>query len=485
MKGISIKLVDHMGDDFRVFEAAKATLGGSEESQFKRGETDPTRLINFLAREKHVTPFRHPQVTFECEAPIAIARQLGKHQSGFCLTGDTEVQFVRKVKGVSDGIYSRTLEDMFKMWSGQIKYQGGKKGKRNISGSHVRVFNTHTAKFETSHITDVMYSGEKECFLITDEFGNQIKASGNHPFLTQFGWVEVKDLNKDLHCLIRKGGKGEPVADYDHRSNNSDDVIARRNYHIKRKDTHFCDKCGSVENIEVDHIIRVADGGSHDESNLQLLCHDCHVKKDVHLVDVSGGGAKYVDIKSIESIGIQPVFDISVEGHHNFIGNGFVVHNSWNERSMRYKDSVIDVFVPDMFRGRPDKLHDGSTDLDVGNNGTDFNVQEYTEDGLHLRNRSLLINELYEKAISDAVQIYETLVSSGLAPEQARFIIPQGMITRWVWTGSLYGWYSVYKQRSSEHAQYEVREFARQLDEQMSKLFPIAWQALKDSDNIK
>lgn len=240
MKGISIKLVDHMGDDFRVFEAAKATLGGSEESQFKRGETDPTRLINFLAREKHVTPFRHPQVTFECEAPIAIARQLGKHQSGF----------------------------------------------------------------------------------------------------------------------------------------------------------------------------------------------------------------------------------------------------SWNERSMRYKDSVIDVFVPDMFRGRPDKLHDGSTDLDVGNNGTDFNVQEYTEDVLHLRNRSLLINELYEKAISDAVQIYETLVSSGLAPEQARFILPQGMITRWVWTGSLYGWYSVYKQRSSEHAQYEVREFARQLDEQMSKLFPIAWQALKDSDNI-
>jgi thymidylate synthase (FAD) len=199
---------------------------------------------------------------------------------------------------------------------------------------------------------------------------------------------------------------------------------------------------------------------------------------------VLGGGAKYVDIKSIESIGIQPVFDISVEGHHNFIGNGFVVHNSWNERSMRYKDSVIDVFVPDMFRGRPDKLHDGSTDLDVGNNGTDFNVQEYTEDGLHLRNRSLLINELYEKAISDSVQIYETLVSSGLAPEQARFIIPQGMITRWVWTGSLYGWYSVYKQRSSEHAQYEVREFARQLDEQMSKLFPIAWQALKDSDNI-
>lgn len=236
MKGISIKLVDHMGDCFRVFEAAKATLGGSEESQFKRGETDPTRLINFLAREKHVTPFRHPQVTFECEAPIAIARQLGKHQSGF----------------------------------------------------------------------------------------------------------------------------------------------------------------------------------------------------------------------------------------------------SWNERSMRYKDSVIDVFVPDMFRGRPDNLHEGSCDVDIGENYASEEYYSYDDEYKHLT-----ISQTYLLAIKAAVEHYNELVDAGLAPEQARFILPQGMITRWVWTGSLYGWYSVYKQRSSEHAQYEVREFARQLDKQMSKLFPIAWKALKDSDNIK
>ena len=59
--------------------------------------------------------------------------------------------------------------------------------------------------------------------------------------------------------------------------------------------------------------------------------------------------------------------------------------------------------------------------------------------------------------------------------------LPQGMITRWIWTGSLYGWFEIYRQRSSEHAQYEVREFARLLDVEMSKLFPIAWQALKEN----
>ena len=64
MEGISVKYVDHFGDDFRVFEAAKATLGGSEESDFSREETDPTRLINFLVKNKHWTPLRHPHITF-------------------------------------------------------------------------------------------------------------------------------------------------------------------------------------------------------------------------------------------------------------------------------------------------------------------------------------------------------------------------------------------------------------------------------------
>lgn len=222
---ISIKFVDKMGDDFRVFEAAKATLGGEEESGFVRGETDPSRLINFLAREKHITPFCHPHVTFECEAPIAIARQLGKHQVGF----------------------------------------------------------------------------------------------------------------------------------------------------------------------------------------------------------------------------------------------------RWNERSMRYKDSVIDVYVPDMFRGRPDNLHSGSADIDVSGRVV---YEDWYGD-------HVTVEDAYKCAIDQCLYFYNELLKAGLAPEQARFVLPQGMITRWIWTGSLYGWYEVWRQRSSEHAQYEARLFASQLDTHMSSLFPIAWEALK------
>lgn len=77
---IEAKLKDVMGNDLRVFEAAKATM---IEEDFVQYETDPTRLINFLARERHVTPFRHPKLTLQCTAPIFVVRQLGKHQVGF------------------------------------------------------------------------------------------------------------------------------------------------------------------------------------------------------------------------------------------------------------------------------------------------------------------------------------------------------------------------------------------------------------------
>ena len=57
-------------------------------------------------------------------------------------------------------------------------------------------------------------------------------------------------------------------------------------------------------------------------------------------------------------------------------------------------------------------------------------------------------------------------------------VLPQSMITEWIWTGSLYGWANLYRQRSSQHAQYEARLFAEEVNKIMSKLFPNTWAAL-------
>ena len=132
---------------------------------------------------------------------------------------------------------------------------------------------------------------------------------------------------------------------------------------------------------------------------------------------------------------------------------------SWNEMSRRYKDGAVDIFIPKEIFSRPDDLHSGSGALLEGE-----------EEAKALA----LFNSAYEASLAS----YDELIKF-IAPEQARFVLPQGMITTWYWTGSLYGWFELCRQRLSSHAQYEVRVFAQSLDEEMAKLYPISWAALK------
>lgn len=138
---------------------------------------------------------------------------------------------------------------------------------------------------------------------------------------------------------------------------------------------------------------------------------------------------------------------------------------SWNEMSRRYKDGAVECFIPSEIFKRPDDLHKGSAEQ--MNETKTTHMQRY-------------FNTAYEHAVA----CYELLLDDGVAPEQARFVLPQGMITEWVWTGSLFGWSELCRQRLSNHAQYEVRIFAKQVDEEMKKLYPISWEALTQTHGI-
>ena len=66
----------------------------------------------------------------------------------------------------------------------------------------------------------------------------------------------------------------------------------------------------------------------------------------------------------------------------------------------------------------------------------------------------------------------------GVCPEQARMVLPQAMLTTTVTTGTLLGWFHMYKLRSEEHTQQETREYARVLGDMLAELFPQSWEAL-------
>jgi thymidylate synthase (FAD) len=75
---IKVELIDKMGSDLSVVNAARVSFG-----KFKNELDDgDKRLIGYLARNGHWTPFGHGTVSFRVKAPIFVARQLVKHQAG-------------------------------------------------------------------------------------------------------------------------------------------------------------------------------------------------------------------------------------------------------------------------------------------------------------------------------------------------------------------------------------------------------------------
>ena len=75
---MSVTLVDSMGSDLSVVNAARVSFGKKHDELTKGDE----KLISFLAKHGHWTPFGHATLSFHIEAPIFVARQLVKHQVG-------------------------------------------------------------------------------------------------------------------------------------------------------------------------------------------------------------------------------------------------------------------------------------------------------------------------------------------------------------------------------------------------------------------
>lgn len=134
---------------------------------------------------------------------------------------------------------------------------------------------------------------------------------------------------------------------------------------------------------------------------------------------------------------------------------------SWNEVSRRYVDDSPVMFVPKNWRARPDgSIKQGSGAVHVDSD---------------------LWRGAYSKRLAYAVSMYEEMLEDGIAPEQARMILPQSMMTSWIWTGSLMAFRRVYDLRIDSHAQVETQEVARLIGEHCYNLFPKAWEALEES----
>lgn len=165
----------------------------------------------------------------------------------------------------------------------------------------------------------------------------------------------------------------------------------------------------------------------------------------------------YADLQTVSFRIVAPIF----------VARQLVKHQiglCWNEESRRYIDSLPMFYEVDEFRKRPDgSIKQGSSE----NKLTDL-VQRAVKDE-------------YSNTVSYAYHSYNRMIDSGVAPEQARALLPVSAMTQWIWTGSVAAFKRVCNLRLDPHAQQETREVAVKIDSLIRSVYPETWRELDAS----
>jgi thymidylate synthase (FAD) len=150
-----------------------------------------------------------------------------------------------------------------------------------------------------------------------------------------------------------------------------------------------------------------------------------------------------------------------------FVARQLVKHKflRWNEISRRYVDSEPEFYQPTEWRGR-------SVDAKQGSEGV---VTLYEDHQMRQAYHPTEIN-VY------SLETYNYLLEQGVAPEQARMVLPQSMVTEWYWSGSLDAFADMCNLRCKPDTQYETQVVAGHIDTEMAKLFPVSWMALRENE---
>lgn len=129
-----------------------------------------------------------------------------------------------------------------------------------------------------------------------------------------------------------------------------------------------------------------------------------------------------------------------------------------SEQSRRYIKTEPEFYFPEFFRPSA------------------ANVKQGSDDAPHTHNKEFL--KAYRDHCEDSKDLYLDMIETGVCPEQARFVLPQGTEVTWIWTGSLYAYANFIIQRTDPHAQKEVRLLAEEVKDIIMPLFPVSLPSL-------
>jgi thymidylate synthase (FAD) len=469
---VTVELVKHSASDSDVLWAARVSTAG--EQSLEELTKDPERskgLINFLIRDRHGSPFEHNSMTFFISAPIFVFREFMRHRAGWCLAGDTEIT----LESEAGHLRRRKIKDLYEQWhhgvedrlptpagggtwhakAGKWMAQVGHAGQNHYLGlydsreaadsavaefraehpatrvrrleserrDHVRCYDEDTLRAQRAQIVDVMESGTKSLIRITTERGRVLRCSVDHAILTPDGWRKAGELAAG-DAVMAAGTAVRP----------SEGLVPpslRRGIGVWTSmqssrligETDTCHLCGGAfprSALALDHVVPVAAdlGKALDTRNLAPACEDCHATKSAAEQSLAQRGGKIEvavpdRITAVVDDGEEMTYDLAVAGPwHNFLADGIVVHNSYNEESGRYRELQPVFYRPGPERrlvqqGRPGKY-------------------EFVAGTAEQRDTTLAVMaESYEQSYA----AYQELLAAGVAREVARSTLPVGLFS--------------------------------------------------------
>jgi len=280
---------------------------------------------------------------------------------------------------------------------------------------------------------------------------------------------------------------------------------------VHRRNEFACVLCASKGSLHAHHVDPVwhARDRARDVTNLTTLCDSCH--RDVHrfnlelvlLADLGNEldplqfwtrhprirrsfpngrrrprAAKLMRtwsrIAKIEYAGEEMTYDLSVSGpFHNFVANGFIVHNSVNEYSGRYSILEREFYIP-----RPEDLGKQS-DSNRQGRGTVLDHDRALEVLEILKSDATRTYQNYERLIGDE-SVTEGESGFGLARELARMNLSVNLYTQWYWKTNLHNLLGFLRLRADAHAQHEIRVYADVLLDVVKRWVPLTHEAFMD-----
>jgi len=324
-------------------------------------------------------------------------------------------------------------------------------------------------------MAQVWKSGTKELVFVETESGHGVKASVDHVFLTPEGWAKAGSLRTGDY--IARHGVRNTLTSRDKippslRSGIQVWTNQQKPFLVQEIDR--CYLCGAelpYALLGLDHVIPVASDITKAlvRDNLKPVCSDCHHHKSngeqkLAIRRNQGGSMFSKMVQTPYLVGEEETFDIEMSApHHNFIANGLIVHNSYNERSGRYKEFEPEFYIPDQARVQdPNNKQSSmapSNDMAYLHQGTQWAL---------------------DAAYNHSFEVYEKLLAYGVAREMARMVLPLSLYTEFIVTGNFRNWMHFLELRNTPDAQYEIRVYAEAISGILKEKMPISYAALEE-----